>query len=250
VLLLAAGLLTELPPGGTGQARPAAPPAVEASGNDYATTVRVRLVATPGTPGPNGFRATVVDYDSGKPFPAQRVQLRFSLPSRPDLGESTLDLTRGGDGAWSGRGGPLAAQGRWEVSAVVEAPGSAVTVPMQLQTRTLPQRVQVSQVPGQPTVYTITLAAGGTLQSYADPGFAGRNQVHFTFFGTDGNEQPVGRATATAQPPSGEQVRLKLLRLGAGHFAANIDLTQGRWKFAIDAERPAASASFEQVIGK
>jgi copper transport protein len=250
LVLLASGLLTELPPGGTGQAKPAAPPAVETSGNDYATTVRVKLVATPGTPGPNGFRATVVDYDSGKPVPAQRVQLRFSLPTRPDLGESTLDLARGGDGSWSGRGGPLAAQGRWDVSAVVQAPGSAVTVPMQLQTRTPPQQVQVSQVPGQPTVYTITLAAGGTLQSYADPGSAGRNQVHFTFFGTDGNEQPVGKAAATAQPPSGQPVRLKLLRLGAGHFAANIDLTQGRWKFAIDAERPAASASFEQVIGK
>src|SRR5206468_1688201 len=126
--------------GGTGQAKPAAPPAVETSGNDYATTVRVKLVATPGTPGPNGFRATVVDYDSGKPVPAQRVQLRFSLPTRPDLGESTLDLARGGDGSWSGRGGPLAAQGRWDVSAVVQAPGSAVTVPMQLQTRTPPQQ--------------------------------------------------------------------------------------------------------------
>jgi copper transport protein len=251
VVLLAAGLLTELPPGGTGRAaRPAAPPSVETSGNDYATSVRVRLVATPGTAGPNGFRATVVDYDSGKPFPAQRVQLRFSLPSRPDLGESTLDLRRGGDGSWSGRGGPLAAQGRWEVSAVVEAPGSAVTVPMQLQTRTVPQRVQVSQVPGQPTVYTVTLAAGGTLQSYADPGFAGRNQVHFTFFGSDGNEQPVGTATATARPPSGGQVRLRLLRLGAGHFAANVDLTQGRWSFAIATGRPAANASFEQVIPK
>jgi hypothetical protein len=121
---------------------------------------------------------------------------------------------------------------------------------MQLQTRTLPQQVQVSSVPGQPTVYTITLAAGGTLQSYADPGSAGRNQVHFTFFTTGGDEQPVGKAEATAQPPSGAQVRLKLLRLGAGHFAANIDLTQGRWRFAIDAERPTASASFEQVIGK
>jgi copper transport protein len=253
LVLLAAGLLTELPPGGTGATRPAAPPSVEASGNDYATTVRVKLVATPGTPGPNGFRATVVDYDSGDPVPAQRVQLRFSLPSRPDLGESTLDLSRGGDGAWSGRGGPLVAQGRWSVSALVQAPGAAVTVPMQLETRAPPQQVQVSAVPGQPTVYTISLAAGGTLQSYADPGTSGRNQVHFTFFGADGNEHPVGKAEATAQPPSGDPLRLKLLRLGAGHFAANVDLTPGRWRFAIDAELrggPAASASFEQVIDK
>src|SRR6266542_2909562 len=164
----ASGLLTELPPGGTGGTRPAAPPAVKTSGNDYATTVRVELVATPGTPGPNGFRATVVDYDSGEPVAARRVQLRFSLPTRPDLGESTLDLSRGGDGAWSGRGGSLVAQGRWSVTALVQAPGTAVTVPMQLETRAPPQQVQVSRAPGQPTVYTITLAGGGTLQSYAD----------------------------------------------------------------------------------
>jgi len=211
----------------------------------------VQLVATPGTPGPNGFRATVVDYDSGEPFPARRVQLRFSLPTRPDLGESTLDLTRGGDGAWSGRGGPLVAQGRWSVTALVQAPGSAVTVPMQLQTRAPPQQVEVSRVPGQPTVYTITLAGGGTLQSYADPGRSGRNQVHFTFFGADGTEQPVGKIEATARPPSGDPVRLKVLRLGAGHFAANTDLTAGRWTFAVDAEPrggAVASASFEQVI--
>jgi copper transport protein len=252
LVLLAAGLLTELPPGGTAATRPAAPPSATASGNDYATTVRVQLVATPGTPGPNGFRATVVDYDSGEPLPARRVQLRFSLPTRPDLGESTLDLTRGGDGAWSGRGGPLVAQGRWSVTALVQAPGSAVTVPMQLQTRAPPQQqVQVSRVPGQPTVYTITLAGGGTLQSYADPGRSGRNQVHFTFFGADGNEQPVGKIEATARPPSGHPVRLKVLRLGAGHFAANTDLTAGRWTFAVDAEPrggAVANAGFEQVI--
>jgi copper transport protein len=252
LVLLATGLLTELPPGGTGTARSAAPPTAEASGNDYGTSVRVKLVATPGTPGPNGFRATVTDYDSGAAFPARRVQLRFSLPSQPDLGESTLDLARGSDGTWSGRGGELVAQGRWSVTTVVQAAGGAVTVPLQLETRAPPQKVQVSRAPGQPTVYTITLAAGGTLQSYADPGTAGRNQVHFTFFGADGNEHPVSKAEATARPPSGAEVRLRLLRLGPGHFAANTDLTAGRWAFAIDAQlhgEIGASARFEQVIG-
>ncbi len=113
------------------------------------------------------------------------------------------------------------------------------------------QRVQVSKAPGQPAVYTITLAGGGTLQSYADPGRSGRNQVHFTFFGADGNEQPVGKIEATARPLSGDPVRLKVLRLGAGHFAANTDLTAGRWTFAVDAEPrggAVANASFEQVI--
>ena len=253
LVLLATGLLTELAPGGTGQVRAAAPAQVEATGNDYGTTVRVKLVATPGTPGPNSFRATVTDYDTGEPFPARRVQLSFSLPTQPDLGESTIDLSRGGDGAWSGRGGALVAPGRWDVTALVQRTGGgAVTVPLELETRIPPQKVEVSKAPGQPTVYTITLAAGGTLQSYADPGRAGRNQVHFTFFGADGNEHPVSKAEATARPPSGAEVRLRLLRLGPGHFAANTDLTAGRWAFAIDAQlhgEIGASARFEQVIG-
>jgi copper transport protein len=252
LVLVATGLLIELPPGGTRPVRPATPPQVEATGNDYATTIRVKLVATPGTPGPNRFRATVTDYDSGDPFPARRVRLSFSLPSRPDLGESTVDLARGGDGAWSGQGGALVALGRWDVTVLVQGAGiGAVTVPLELETRAPPQKVEVSQVPGQPTVYTITLAAGATLQSYADPGRAGRNQVHFTFFGADGNEHPVSKAEATARPPSGPEVRLRLLRLGPGHFAANTDLTPGRWVFAIDAElhgETGASARFKQVI--
>jgi hypothetical protein len=36
--------------------------------------------------------------------------------------------------------------------------------------------------PGRPTLYTITLTAGGTLQAYLDPGRPGANTVHFTFF--------------------------------------------------------------------
>jgi nitrogen fixation protein FixH len=43
---------------------------------------------------------------------------------------------------------------------------------------------------------------------------------------------------------------LTLIRLGAGHFAANVDLEPGRVSFAIDATtgRAQASARFEQLI--
>ena len=44
---------------------------------------------------------------------------------------------------------------------------------------------------------------------------------------------------------------MPLLRLGAGHFAANLDLTAGRWAFAIDAnpaQGPPITASFTQQI--
>jgi len=98
-------------------------------------------------------------------------------------------------------------------------------------------RVQVSQTPGQPTIYTIAQPGGGTLQSYVDPDRPGPNQVHFTFFDAAGNEQPVTRASATATPPAAAAESLELLRLSSGHFVANADLHAGRWEFAVQAER-------------
>jgi len=134
---------------------------------------------------------------------------------------------------------------------VVEGPGAGVTVPLELRTRTSAQRVQVSRVPGQPTLYTIALAAGGTLQTYVDPGRPGANTVHFTFFASGGDEQPMREARARMTTPSGATRTLELLRLGPGHFAANVDLGPGQASFAIDAAGDrggAAAGRFEQLI--
>jgi copper transport protein len=255
LVLLTTGLLTSLPPAKfvTQPAKPATPSSVEVSGSDYATTVRLDLAITPGIAGPNGFRARVVTYDSRQPYPATRVSLSFSLPSRPDLGSSTLELARAGEGVWTGQGSPLSIDGRWTITALVTARGSAVTVPLQVQTRTPAQQVQVSKVPGQPTIYTISLVGSHKLQSYVDPGRPGANQVHFTYFDAAGNEQPVQAATATATPPGHPARPLPLLRLDAGHFAANLDLTAGRWAFAIDATLPGkvtATGRFDETIDR
>jgi hypothetical protein len=108
----------------------------------------------------------------------------------------------------------------------------------------------VSEVPGQPTLYTITLAAGGTLQGYIDPGRTGPNTVHFTFFNPGGDEQPTDKARATMTKQSGAPEALTLVRLGPGHFAANVDLGPGRVSFAIDATtgRSQRGGRFEQLI--
>jgi nitrogen fixation protein FixH len=105
-------------------------------------------------------------------------------------------------------------------------------------------------VPGQPTLYTITLAAGGTLQGYIDPGQRGPNTVHFTFFNPSGDEQPTSKARATMTRQSGAPEALTLIRLGPGHFAANVDLEPGRVSFAIDAAsgKTQRGGRFEQVI--
>ena len=135
------------------------------------------------------------------------------------------------------------------VVGLVEGSGPAVTVPMELETRAAPQPVKVSEVPGQPTLYTVTLATGGSMQGYVDPGRPGPNTVHFTFFNQSGDEQPSDKARARMTTSAGSEA-LTLIRLGAGHFAANIDLEPGRVAFVIDATtgRTQVSARFEQLI--
>jgi copper transport protein len=252
--LAATAVLSQLPPGKyvvgrVAAARPA-PPSVQVEGSDITTSVRLALTVSPGRPGPNAFAAKVTDYDSGEDWPATRVALRFTPRDQADVGAATLDLTRSGDGLWRGQGSQLSIEGRWVVAGLVEGGGPAVTVPLELEARAPAQPVRVSEVPGQPTLFTITLAAGGTLQTYIDPGRPGANTVHFTFFNPSGDERPASGARARMTRPSSAPQALKLLRLGPGHFAANVDLEPGRVSFSIDATagRTPVGGRFEQLI--
>jgi copper transport protein len=253
-ILAVAAVLSQLPPGKfvveQAAAKPPAPPSVQAEGSDFATSVRIALTVSPGRPGPNTFTAKVTDYDSGEDWPADRVVLRFTAKGRPEIGASTLELARAGDGSWGGQGSQLSIAGTWEVVGLVEGSGPAVTVPMELEARAAPQPVKVSEAPGQPTLYTVTLAAGGTLQGYIDPGQPGPNTVHFTFFSPAGDEQPTDKARARMTRQSGATEPLTLIRLGPGHFAANVDLEPGRVAFAIDATtgKTRREGRFEQLI--
>jgi copper transport protein len=253
-VLAVTAVLSQLPPGrfvvDRAAAKPNPPPTVQVEGSDFATSVRLALSVSPGRPGPNNFAAKVTDYDSGEDWPASRVALRFTPRDQPEVGGATLDLSRAGDGMWRAQGSELSIEGRWVVVGLVEGSGPAVTVPLELEVRPAAQPVQVSEVPGQPTLFTITLAAGGTLQTYIDPGRPGANTVHFTFFTPGGDEQPTNGARARMTKPSSAPQTLKLLRLGPGHFAANIDLEPGRVSFAIDASAGGAQRGgrFEQLI--
>jgi putative copper export protein/methionine-rich copper-binding protein CopC len=252
-ILAVTAVLSQLPPGkfvvDQAAAKPPAPPSLQVEGSDFATSVRVALTVSPGTTGPNAFAAKITDYDSGEDWPATRVALRFTPRDQPDIGASTLDLKRADDGLWRGQGSQLSIAGRWVVVGLIEGSGPAVTVPMELRIRAAPQQVRVSEVPGQPTLYTVTLAAGDSLQGYVDPGRPGPNTVHFTFFNRSGDEQPVDRGRARMTTSAGSEA-LTLVRLGPGHFAANIDLEPGRVSFAIDATaaRTRYDGGFQQLI--
>jgi copper transport protein len=254
-VLLAAALLTQLPPGRFALAAPAtrpSPPAnVQVQGSDYTTSVRLALTTTPGTPGPNTFTAKVTDYDTGQPYPAQRVELRFSLRDRPEVSGATLDLAHEDDGSWQAKGSQLSIDGRWAITALVQGPSTALTVPLELRTRTATPRVTVSRAPGQPDLYTIGLPTGGSVQAYLDPGRPGPNTVHFTFFTATGSEQPIDEAHARMTTPPGKPQTIELQVLSAGHFAANVNLQPGAATFTIKAtpDRGAPiSAGFSQQI--
>jgi copper transport protein len=254
-VLAATAVLSELAPS-VDVARAAtqaeAPQQVVATGSDFATTVRVRLVLTPGSVGPNAFQAKVTDYDTGRPIPATSVALRFELPSRPDVSGNTLELRKGPLGTWTGSGTALAIDGTWNVTVVVQQPAGGVEVPLRVTTRAPPEQISVSKVPGQPTLYTITLPGRGSLQTYIDPGSIGANAVHFTFFKSSGDELAIATAAATAEPPGEASRTIELKRFDNGHFTANVELAAGRWRFRIQAtttDGDVVSGYFDQAIG-
>jgi copper transport protein len=236
IVLVAAAVLSGLPPSSFVQAagRQAAPPSVTVRASDFATTVRVRLTASPGTAGPNVFSAQLRRYDSRRPVPARSVRLEFSLPSNPNVA-SSLNLARGGGGTWTGQGTNLSIDGRWDIDVVVQEAATAVDVPLRLRTRLPPEHITAASQPGVPTLYTIQLANGRSLQAYLEQTEPGRGVVHFTFFQASGKEEPITSARAAAITPAGADQSLTLIRFTSGHFAANVRITPGRWTFRIDA---------------
>jgi copper transport protein len=134
-VLAAAALLSQLAPGvpaSTARAGPAARPVLEASGADWATTIRVTLSVTPGAAGPNRFTATVADFDTGAAVAVDRVELAGTPAAHPDLGSARLELTEAADGRWLGQGRLLSLAGRWDLTTTIQRPAGGVTVPLTL----------------------------------------------------------------------------------------------------------------------
>jgi copper transport protein len=237
VVLVAAGFLQNLAPA-TSTAAPKPPTPVVVNGHDFGTTVRIRLTISPGMAGFNQFAARVVDYDTGKPVIADKVALHFSFPSRPDVGSSDLSLARQRDGNYQGQGANLALDGRWTVTVLVARGPDSVEVPFQVTTRTPPQTITTSVTPGLPTIYTIHLSAGRSVQVYLDPGKPGvLNEFHQTYLGADGNELPLDQASAAAALPGQPTSKtLTTRRLDPiGHFVSDVSGPAGRYRFQLDA---------------
>jgi hypothetical protein len=107
-----------------------------------------------------------------------------------------------------------------------------VEIPFTVTPPTPPVKVVVApQGPGLPTLYTLELSGGLSVQTYLDPGHAGFNEFHVTFIGVDGQELPMAALTVTATPGGTLPVR----RLDqVGHFVADLTAAiKGTYRFQI-----------------
>ena len=240
-LLAATGLLANLAPPSASAGTQATPPAgpVLAMGSDFGTSVRLRLAVDPGAPGVNQFTARVTDFDTGAAAKATGISLRFQLASRSGVGASTLDLGAGSGGSFSASGSNLSLDGIWTITATVALPSGSVEVPLVVATRLAPQPTDTIATPGAPTIYTVHLAKNLSVQVYLDPGKAGRNELHLTFFDAAGTELPVPTATVAVSPPDGPAFIMAGRQLEPGHFV--VDLSTKAGTMGVDLVGPAPS---------
>ena len=244
VILLAAALVNAAPP--TSFAAAAAPVALPSptpvplvvNGSDFGTSVRLSLAISPGVTGFNTFRATVTDYDSGAPVAADGVTLRFSIPARSDVGGSRLDLAPEGPGVFSARGPNLSLDGVWQISALVAHGTSSVEVPLLAVVQATPQQIDINRTPGIPTIYTIHLTAGRSVQVYLDPDKPGQNDFHVTFFDASGAELPATNIGVTVVSAATAARSLTMRTLEPGHVVGTLTAQGVAQVFTISATAP------------
>ena len=236
VVLVAAGFLQSLAPPTATSARKSPSPLV-ASGQDFATTVRARLQISPGTAGFNRFTLRASDYDTGHPIGPASVSLTFSLPARPDIGSSTLNLALQPDGAYSAVSPNLSVSGTWTIDVLVQRGSQSAEVPLTVTTRQVPVKIDVSRSPGLPTVYTIHATPAASLQVYLDPGRPGFDEFHVTVLSPGGNEVPTTQLAVHSSHGEGSAAPLTVRPLDTiGHYVADLtNATSGRYDFSIDA---------------
>jgi copper transport protein len=227
VIALAAALVNGVPPVSIGATAQAGPAPIVAIGADAGTSVKLRLAISPGAAGLNTFDAVATDYDSGQPFSATVISLRFSLLSRTGVGGSTLDLQPSSEtsGMFRGTGTNLSVDGIWRITATVTEAGVSVEVPFVIATTLPSQPVDVLPGTGTPTIYTVHLPDGTTAQIYLDPGTAGHDELHATFFDAAGTERSIMTASMATTAGAGELLGPRLLE--PGHFVSEIDVEAG-----------------------
>jgi copper transport protein len=253
VVLLAAALVNVAPPasiaasGATPAPSPSQQPIV-VSGSDFGTSVRLRLEVSPGLTGFNTFRAIVTDYDTAAPVAADGVTLRFSVPARSDIGSSRLDLAPVGAGVFSATGGNLSIDGPWQIIALVARGTSSVEVPLAVVAQATRPEVDVNRVAGIPTIYTVHLTTGRTVQVYLDPDRPGQNDVHVTFFDASGSELPATNIGVSVTTGTTGPRQLTVRTLEPGHVVATLTTQNLPQVFEIRGTAPGGEELLAQLV--
>ena len=251
-ILAVTAVLSQLPPGKfvveQAAAKPPAAPSVQVEGSDFATSVRIALTVSPGRPGPNSLHRQGDRLRLGRGLARGPGVPRFTAKGRPEIGASTLELARAGDG--SGRpgqpaldrrdlGGGRPGRGAGPGGHGAHGAGGPRRPPAGQGVRGARAADPLHHHPGR------RRHPAGLHRPWP----AGPNTVHFTFFSPAGDEQPTDKARARMTRQSGATEPLTLIRLGPGHFA-NVDLEPGRVAFAIDATtgKTQRQGRFEQLI--
>jgi copper transport protein len=252
VVLVAATLVNVAPPvASAATAETTQADRLVVTGSDFATTVKVRLTVSPGTPGFNDFNLRVADYDTGASVHASSVRLQFMQPLRPQLGESTLTLVRQSDGSFASRGTNLSLSGIWEVAVVIENAQRSTEVHLQLITLTPAPLVTATHFKGLPTLYSIRLQNGWLAQVYIDPDKAGADQFHVTFFANanETSELQISSTTLGMTTPRGTPTILVSRRLDPiGHFVADATVPAVATRFDILATTPSGQAITTYIV--
>ncbi len=198
------------------------------SGSDFARNVRVRLTITPGFPGANEFRAEV---DVLRGPRAEGVTLRLSSQ---EAGVEGVRVELDGTGElWEARSAAVALPGNWRLVVIVDRGADSVEVPLAFHTRC---RTEPPTSAGPPRLYDIEIGESGSVQGYADPGRAGSNQVHFTFFDPAGKELPMADAPTIVAFSPERDVALGVRRFSAGHFVGEAMLSATEWIFEFEGQ--------------
>jgi hypothetical protein len=101
-----------------------------------------------------------------------------------------------------------------------------------------------SLLPELPSITTVALPHGGSVEMYLDPGTAGVNQFHLIFNGSEADLASV-KPLVVASVAGGGPQPLRQLRLATGHYTDFALLQPGRWTFHVVARFGGTPVSFD-----
>jgi copper transport protein len=216
----------------------AAPLGLTAEATSATGSVRARLDTQWAIPGPNRYELRLSRADTGAPYPAGRVSLRFVALDDPGTAASTLPLEHDRRrGTWSADGDEMPFPGRWRVTAVAQRGTNATAVPLDLDLDGPPLFLSVDAFPDRPVRYTVQLPDNSFIR-LTITSRDGRRHARVEFFEYFGEPRPVTQAVVTATVDRGATRQLVLTRRDPSSFVATGTIPAGPTRFAVIGHTP------------